>query len=208
MQPVVDARRPGRPRSVQADRAILDATVQLFAEQGYGGLTVDGVAALAGVSKATIYRRYDSKLELVVAAMSCFAAQKREALDTGTVEGDLRGVLDSLVEFLTRTEAGSALPTLVSEALRYPELADAHREFVTERRAATRAAIERGIARGELRPDTDPDLLSDMLVGPVFYRVLISGMPVDGALAKQVVGALMEAFGCPSARGRGRPTRP
>src|SRR5438132_7533609 len=107
--PVVEARRPGRPRSAEADEAILEAAVDLFAEVGLEGLTVEGVAARAGVGKATIYRRYPGKVDIVVAAARRFTEGPVEAPDTGTTRGDLRELVDGLVRLLTKTPLGRVL---------------------------------------------------------------------------------------------------
>ena len=111
-------RPPGRPRSAEADEAILDATLELFADAGLEGLTVEGVAARAGVGKATVYRRYPGKLELVVASLKASADVEAPPPDTGAVRGDLRELVDTLIARLTGTAVGRAMPMLVAEAAR------------------------------------------------------------------------------------------
>ena len=188
-------RRPGRPRSAEADVAILEAAVELFAEVGLEGLTVEGVAARAGVGKATIYRRYPGKVELVVAAARCFTQGPTEAPDTGTTRGDLRELVDGLITMLTTTPLGRALPILVAARTRIPELDLAYAEIVAEKRSRGEAVVRRGIERGELRADVDAELVIDSYASPIFYRFLITGTPLDDAFASALVDTTMRAFG-------------
>jgi AcrR family transcriptional regulator len=188
------ARPPGRPRSEAADAAILEATVELYGDLGFAGLSVDAVAARAGVSKATIYRRYPSKVELVMAAGERLADREHPAIDTGTVRGDLTAHARALIRMLKTSDVGRCVPTMVADKKRFPELAAAHDRFSATRRARMRAAVERGVARGELRPDTDCELVVDLLAGPAFYGYLVSGRRLDGAYAEQLVDALLVGF--------------
>jgi AcrR family transcriptional regulator len=186
-----DARAPGRPRSEEADRAILDAAIEVFAEAGLDGVTVEGVAARAGVGKATIYRRYPGKVELVIAAASALCEAEAPDADTGTVDEDLRVIGRNLVRLLSRTPAGRAMPQLVADAALNDELRVAHRQFVARRRERTVAAVRRGIVRGELRDDTDVDLVVDLIGGPIFYRHLVSGGRIDAAFADRLVASAL-----------------
>jgi AcrR family transcriptional regulator len=190
-------RAQGRPRSALADRAILDAAAELFAECGFDGLTVEGVAGRAGVGKATIYRRYPSKVDLVIETASCLAVQRTSAPDTGSARGDLRALVANLVTFITTTPGGRMIPALVTETRRNPDLAEAHRRFIAERRAAHKAVVRRAIDRGELRADADVDAVVDLLVGPVFYRYLISRGQLDDAFIDALVETVMRAYGIP-----------
>ena len=189
-----DIRRPGRPRSPEADEAILEAAVDLFAEGGLDGLTVEGVAARAGVGKATIYRRYPCKVDLVIAASRSFVLDGDDCPDTGSTRGDVRALVDGLVTMLTSTALGRALPVMVADRARVPELAEAHREMVAEKRARHRDAVLRGIARGDFCADADPEAVIDAYVGPIFYRFLISDAPLDDAFADALVDSVLRAF--------------
>ncbi len=185
----------GRPRSTAADCAILEAALEVFAELGFDGLTVEEVAARAGVGKCTIYRRYACKVDLVIAATRRICGAQSPESDTGTISGDLRSLGRGLVRALTRTPAGPAINQLIAEVPRNAELAAAHRAFIDARRAMTVAAIRRGIERGELRPDADPGLVADALAGPIFYRYLVSHARLDAGYVDRVVDELMRAFG-------------
>ncbi|MGH9026618.1 MAG: TetR/AcrR family transcriptional regulator [Acidimicrobiia bacterium] len=190
----VEVRAPGRPRSRAADAAILDATVDLYADLGFEGLSVNAVASRAGVSKATIYRRFPSKVDLVLAAATRAADREHGDVDTGNVRDDLRGHVNALVRLLTKTEIGRCVPTMVADKTRNTELAAAHNRFSARRRGRVVEAVRRGRERGELRPDTDADLVADLVVGPVFYRHLVSGGRIDRAYADHLVDAVLAGF--------------
>jgi AcrR family transcriptional regulator len=195
MIPAAEARRPGRPRSAEADEAILEAAVEVFAAAGLEGLTVEGVAARAGVGKATIYRRYPCKVDLVVAAARCFTQTTEPSPDTGTTRGDLRALVDGLIAMLTTTPLGRALPILIAARTRVDELDVAFSEIVAEKRARAVAVLRRGIARGDLRSDVDPEVVIDCFVGPIFYRFLVTNAPLDDAFAGEIVDQILRAFG-------------
>jgi AcrR family transcriptional regulator len=186
-------RRRGRPRSAEADEAILSAAFAVFAECGFDGMTVEGVAARAGVGKGTIYRRYQNKLDLVIAASRYFA-QREPLPDTGTIAGDLRVLIDRLIDALTDSPVGAALPMLIAERRRIPQLAAAHGDVTAKNRERIRTVIRRAIGRGELRADADPELVIDAYVSPVIYRFLVTDLPLDEKFARAVVGTVLAAF--------------
>jgi AcrR family transcriptional regulator len=188
------ARRPGRPRSTAADEAILDAALELFAELGYESLSVEAVAALAGVSKATIYRRYPSKSDLVMAACAAVSEQTREAADTGSLRGDLKIIVGNVCRMLTTTVNGRLLPHMVVEAARNPELAAAKRRFVAQRRQVCLQALDRAVDRGEISADFDASAVADLVAGPLFYRHLVSGEPLSPAFQRAHVDNVMRAL--------------
>lgn len=184
----------GRPREERADRAILRASLELIAAHGVGDLRMDDVAERASVGKATIYRRYRSKDELVTAAV---AALVREIglPDTGSTRGDLLALMHGAVEVYSSPIEAGVMPTLVDAMSRDAELARLVRQgFLEERRAALHAVLERGVVRGDLRPDLDMELTLDVLGGPLFYRLLITGGPIDRALAEGVVELILRGF--------------
>lgn len=205
-------RGPGRPRSQEAHRAILDATLELLGEVGWGGLTVEGIARRAEVGKATIYRRWSGLEEVLTAAVEGLV-REIEIPDTGSVREDLLALLRRAVA-LYRGPAGRLMPGLVSAMARHPEVAVAVREgFLAERRAALAQVVERGIDRGELRPDADLELALDFLGGPLFYRLLVTGGPLDDDLAAGTVDVMLRGMAATagvaptgSARGQGNGT--
>ena len=184
-------RPPGRPRSPEADRAILRATVDLLADEGYGGVTMEGVAARAGVGKATVYRRWPSKSALVVDAVSACRESGWQPPDTGSAREDLLGFVRGFMHHLRTSDAGRVMPALVTELARNPELAVAFREgFVQPRRARVLEAVRRGTDRGEVRPDVDPELVADAVVALLMHRFLITGMDIDDGLPERVLDML------------------
>jgi AcrR family transcriptional regulator len=191
----VETRRPGRPRSPEADDAILAAATAVFAECGYDGMTMEGVAARAGVGKGTIYRRYQCKLDLVIAAARMFSQVDEPPVDTGTAAGDLRGLVDAFITVLTDTPLGVALPMLIAERARIPELKAAHDAVILKKRKQSRAVVRRGIARGDLRADADVEMVIETYVSPILYRFLMTDLPLDDAFAADVVSTVLRAFG-------------
>ena len=170
----------GRPRSAVADAAILEAATELFCDLGYEGLSMEGVAAKAGVGKTTIYRRYPTKLDLVMAVNGCLSAGMTPDPDTGNLRDDLRVLARNFHAMLSQTDAGRAIPKVLAAKLANPELARAHEAFVAGRRDITVGVIRRGIERGELPGETDPKLIADLISGPLFLRVFVTGQPVTG----------------------------
>jgi len=171
-------RPPGRPRSVECDRAILDAAAELFVDLGYDGITMEGVAAKAGVGKATVYRRYPAKVDLAMAVAEHLGARKGPVPDTGNVRDDLLALGRAYRRFLTDTETGRAIPAMVAARAQCAELAAAHARYVEQRHAASAVVVERAIERGELPEGTDAMLVVEMVVAPLFHRVVVSGRPV------------------------------
>jgi AcrR family transcriptional regulator len=187
-------RSMGRPRDERADRAILDATLELMAENGAHDLRMDDVAGRAGVGKATIYRRYRSKDELITAAVAGLVSEIRIP-DTGRTRADLLALMRSAVEVYRGSVEAAVMPSLVEAMSRDAELARLVREgFLAGRRAALRVVLDRGIERGDLRNDLDLELALDVLGGPLFYRLLITGGPIDKKLADGVVELILRGF--------------
>ena len=185
----------GRPREARADRAIVSAALELMAERGLHALRMDDVAERAGVGKATIYRRYRSKDELVTDAVGALVSDEIEVPDTGSTRTDLLALMCDAVKLYTGSVAAKLMPTIVDEMSRSPELAAVARDrFLSGRRAALRTVFDRGVRRGDLRPDLDMELALDVLGGPLFYRLLITGGPIDQRLAENVVELLLRGF--------------
>ena len=168
-------RMPGRPRSEASHQAIIQATLELLVDVGYRSLTMEAVRDRAGVGKATIYRRWHSKEELVRDAI-VFMHDELEAPDTGSLRGDYEGMARAVVAASRRSGAATFMPRLLGDAANDPELhAIFYEHLVAPRRRHTRVILERAVARGELRGDLDLELVIDLFAGPVVYRLLISG---------------------------------
>ena len=191
MTPVEVHRPPGRPRSADADRAILRATVDLLADEGYGGVTMEGVAAKAGVGKATVYRRWPSKSALVVDAVTACRESGCPPADTGSARDDLLRFITAFRDHLRTSDAARVMPALVAELAHNAELAAAFRDgFVQPRRARVLEAVRRGVERGEIRGDVDPELVADAVVAILLHRFLVTGMQIDDELPRRLVDML------------------
>jgi AcrR family transcriptional regulator len=195
------SRRPGRPRDARADEVILAAAAAVLAESGANGFSVDAIAARAGVGKATIYRRWPSRAQLLLETAH-LAAPELPDPDTGSVREDMVLLNRGLLARLRDTPAGRLLPAVVAEAAVNPEMRDLLHRFVAERRSRAVAAIRRGIERGELRSDLDLELVVDLMGGPIFQRLLLTGSPMPDKLAEQIVDAALEGVAA-GRRGRG-----
>jgi AcrR family transcriptional regulator len=183
----------GRPRSAERDAAILDAALAEYGERGFDAMSVEAVAARAGASKATIYRRYASKLELVAAALE-HASERRPLAGTGSLEGDVDLVLRHLVELTHDPVHGACLRHIVADGIRNPELGAVYAAFVRQRRATTQALLRAAVERGELRADVDLEVATDAIGGAIFYRHLITHLPIDEHLVAAVRAAFLAAF--------------
>jgi AcrR family transcriptional regulator len=194
---VVDANRKPDRRVERSRQAILDAARELLAEDGgVRALTVEAVAARSGVAKTTIYRRWRDKWELALdAVMIDMLPRFDDPVDVGDTRQELITFIDPIVKFLGSRPYGPAMQALVSVIASEPELARAYRERVVEpRREQLAPVIARGIARGDLRPDTDVQLLHEFLLGPTFYRLLLSGGSLDRRLAARLVDGILAGF--------------
>jgi AcrR family transcriptional regulator len=190
------AERPlGRPRDARTDRAILQAALELIAERGVYKFRTEDVATRAGVGKGAIYRRYGSKDELVTAAIGVLVSEEIVVPDTGSTRDDLLLLMREAVELYRGSLAGRLMPNLIGAIAQKPELARAVRDgFLAGRRAALSEVLRRGIERGDLRADLDLELALDVLGGPLFYRLLVTGGPLDEQLAEGVADLILRGF--------------
>ncbi|MEV1171237.1 TetR/AcrR family transcriptional regulator [Nonomuraea sp. NPDC049784] len=185
--------RPGRPRSEQTHRAILEATQEVLRERGYGGLSLDEIARRAKVGKRTIYRWWSSKGALVAEAFREDATHRHPTVDTGTVRGDLLSYLSTLFAEVANPGKKAALSSMMAEAQTGGDFAADFARFIDDRRALVRHLLERGVQRGELAPDTDLDLAVDVLFGLFWYRVLTGDRPLNPTVAQTLVDGLLHA---------------
>ncbi len=187
----IEARR-GRPRSKEADSAILRAATGLLAERGLGGMSIEEVAARAGVGKATIYRRWPSRGALALDAFLAEFLGQQPLPDTGTLRGDLLAALRAWIRSVTKTSAGAMLAGLIAEAQQDAALAAAWRDRVVEPvRDQHAIMLDRAIARGEIAPGTDKDVVLDMLYGPAYHRLLHGHRPLTDQFARRVVDLIV-----------------
>jgi AcrR family transcriptional regulator len=181
----------GRPRQAATDRKILDATRELLVEGGVRALAVEGVAARSGVAKTTIYRRYRSKNELALAVLIDMVRTVASIPDLGDTKAELTRFVRATLKVLAESLMGRIMQGLVSDLAVDAELAAAFRDRVVAlRMSEVRRIIQRGQQRGDVRADADVDLVHDMLFGPVYYRLLLSGAPLERGLAGAIVNAI------------------
>jgi AcrR family transcriptional regulator len=187
---VEPARRPGRPRNAQADAVIVEAARELISRLGTANLSMDAVAEHAGVSKATIYRRWPSKAALVLAALES-ASDPIPPADTGSVRDDLVAMTASIAVKSRAPGYASLLAEVMAEARRNPELAQVHEAFVVARRAPVVAALRRGIRRGELPADLDVEATLDCVFGPMLWRLLTETRPIASDFPARVIDCVL-----------------
>jgi AcrR family transcriptional regulator len=184
--------RRGRPRSKRADSAIMRAAVELLAERGLGGMSIEEVASRAGVGKATIYRRWPSRGALVLDAFVADFLAQQPLPDTGTLRGDLLAALRAWIRSVTQTTAGPMLTGLIAEVQQDRALAAAWRDrAVRPIRAQHAIMLDRAISRGEMPADTDKEVVIDLLFGPAYHRLLHGHLPLTDQFARQVVDLIV-----------------
>jgi len=166
-------RAPGRPRSEQAHSAILRSTLKLLGQNGFSELTIESVAARAGVGKATVYRWWPNKAALIADAFASSTTRKLHFPDTGSVRTDMSQQMRQLIKIFS-SRRGRIVSAILGGGQSDRDLIAAFRErFLWPRRREAYATLRRGILRGELRKDVDMDLLLDSLYGPIYMRFLI-----------------------------------
>lgn len=186
------AARPGRPRDPACDAAILRAALDVFAEDGYAGVSMDGVAARAGVGKATIYRRYSSKAELIVEAVRCGAALDDRLPDTGDLRADLTSMMQPLIDRLRGDDAKLLLMFAV-ERQRAPELqAQFNRSVIGQKREHLRHLVASAIERGELPADSDVELIAEIPPALIWHHALY-GLPMGDDLLERILDLFLPA---------------
>ncbi|MGY1682567.1 TetR/AcrR family transcriptional regulator [Geodermatophilus sp. SYSU D01176] len=177
----VRASRGGRPRDPSRDGVIRAAILRLLAEVGYGALTMDAVAAEAGVGKATIYRRWRTKHDLVVDTISDINRAVASPPDTGSLEGDVRAFMDLVVQTV-QSPAGAAVRSLLPAMQYQPALVEAfHNGPLRVWRNAFAQMWARAEARGELRPGLDRSATAEAVTALIVQRWLLTGAPLDSA---------------------------
>lgn len=183
---------PGRPRSQASEESILKTTLDLLAERGYQGLTIDAVATVARVSKSTIYRRWASKEALVMAAFD--RTPDLEVPDTGSVERDLVAMLMQFIGVVQSTTLSSVLPTLIGACANDPELMDSLEPLVLRRREPARQILKRAVARGELVSGVPLDIMVDLFAGPVLLRLFFLRGDLRRSAVRELVRVAIEGL--------------
>ena len=184
----------GRPRSEETKKAILTAAYELLSDNGYNAITIEGIAARAGVSKATIYKWWPGKAAVVLDGYFAATQLMMPVPDTGSVAEDLYIQARNLSAFITGSQ-GKMITELIGAGQFDPTIAEEYRKrFFLPRRSLARIILERGIARGELRTDLDIELGIDILFAPLFYRLLITGEPMDSNYIKDLIQKVLQGL--------------
>lgn len=197
----------GRPRSERSRSAVLRSARLLLARDGLHAVTVEGIAADAGVSKATIYRWWHGKAAVVLDAVLDQVEQDVRFPDTGDLRADLEAEIRSVIDLYTGTDTGAAVLDLVAASRSDPDLADAMRErFFLARRAVAADYLARGVERGVLRPGLDVDVVIDAIWGALYYRLLVAHLPLTVEYATALVDQFWPVLEAPpAAPSGGRP---
>lgn len=185
-------KRPGG-RSARVRDAVRQATLGELAEHGFRGLTVDGVAERSGVHKTTVYRRWGTVEGLVADALELAAGEPWPIPDTGTVQGDLRGVVELVRSGFEDPELGPVSSAFVAAAMQSPEAARALRAFFEARHEQSAQVVRRGVERGELPATVDAREVVRVAVAPVYYRLFVAHEPVSRGDADRAADAALAA---------------
>jgi AcrR family transcriptional regulator len=185
--------RPGRHRSEAADEAIIGAALELLGTHGYDGVTMAAVIERAGVSSATVYRRFAGKHELIAAAVATLAPAALE-IDTGTLHGDVKAFIAAVSRAITNRRE-DVMDALSMHSKRDPVLRESLREkFLEPRLATVHAILERARARGELERVPNDEVAFSLVTGPCYHRAFVLGHPLTPAFQRSAVEAAVAAL--------------
>ncbi|MEV7614333.1 TetR/AcrR family transcriptional regulator [Streptomyces sp. NPDC089799] len=193
-------RTGGRNRNEDAHHSVLEATTALLIENGYGPLTIEGVAKRSGVAKSTIYRWWKSKPDLVMDAYAHETATRVPEPDTGTLTGDLTAFLTDLYLIGNSPTRTKALTGLMAEAQLDPAFAQPFRAWTATRRDIVTHLLTRAVTRGEIPATTDLAHATDLVFGPFWYRLLIGHAPLDPAQAEAHATTVLHGLMTPSTK--------
>lgn len=201
------ATRPGG-RTARVRAAVRAATLAELAERGYQGLTVDAVAERSGVHKTTVYRRWGNVEGLIADALELASGEPWPVPDTGDIAGDLRALTREVLIGFTDPEDGPVATAFVSAAVQNPSAARALHAFLAARHEQAAPVVRRAVARGELPADTDPTEVVRVAVAPLYYRLFVSGEPVDTTVADRAADAALAAARAGALRAAPAPRAP
>jgi len=187
-------KKKGRPRNLETEKAILTASYDLLLENGFGAVTVEKIAERAKVSKATIYKWWPNKAAVVMDGFLSAAMSRLPVPDTGTVAEDIFIQANNLAKFLTSRE-GKVINELIAEGQSDLKVAEEYRSrYFNPRRLDSRRILERGVQRGELKKDLDLELCIDLIYGPLFYRLLVTGENIEEDFIRILINYAFEGI--------------
>jgi AcrR family transcriptional regulator len=182
---------PPRPNATPEE--ILAITIQLIAEYDISGVTVDMVAEMAGVSKATIYRKWPSRADLIYDALA-YVPRPGGNPDTGSLRGDLSILLGDLVAYLEQPQAGRVFASFLNAAVRNPQLGALRQQTTKAARASYEQVLQRAVARGELADDVDILFLVDTIISPFLYHSMVDPTATQPRPVQPVIDMILKAF--------------
>ena len=187
---MVEPRKPGRPRSPESHKAVLDAAMSILIESGYQGLNFQSIAERAGVGRQTLYRWWDSKADIALEAFAERTDQDIPVPDTGSVRQDLIELVEISGRVLKQVSAPIVLGLLAEAALDEEFAKKFWNEFQQRRRRVVKNILSRGIERGQLPADLDLDFWADIVFGAMLYRLYSRNGPIDGRFGRQLAEIL------------------
>jgi AcrR family transcriptional regulator len=193
-----ETRRPPAGAAVlrqDITEAIRGAVLAELATVGYGRLSIEAVARRAGVGKTAVYRRWNSKLDMVLEVVSSIAVRRLPLPDTGSLRGDLELLLHVAARALRHPMALQIIPDLLAEAARNPQIAETlQRALSTNQRDVGLQLIGRAVQRGELPAGYDPDVAVDLIIGPLYWRLAVARAPVAEDYLRRLAAAIAAAL--------------
>ncbi|WP_068501236.1 TetR/AcrR family transcriptional regulator [Paenibacillus kribbensis] len=187
-------RKRGRPRNVETQNSILSASYDLLLEGSFGAVTVEKIAERAGVSKATIYKWWPNKAAVVIDGFLAAAAERLPIPDAGSAFQDLLIHATNVTRFMLSRE-GKIIAELIGEGQFDAGLAEAYQiRYIHPRRLEARQLLERGVRSGELKGNLDIELSIDLIYGPIFYRLLVTGGPLDDAYIENLMNSAFQGI--------------
>jgi AcrR family transcriptional regulator len=188
---LLSARSPGRPRSEGARKAILDSTLELLQETGFTDLSIESIATHAGVGKATVYRWWPNKAELVMEAFVAAVEDQLRIASTGSAEKVIREQMKRWTRVF-RSPLGRVIAAVIGAGQSNPEMLEAFRHhYVEPRRTEARKLLREAMRTGEIRPDLNPDTILDILYGPLYMRLLLRHTELNAELPEIILDVVM-----------------
>lgn len=200
----------GRPRNLQLRQAVLDAARELLSQVGPSGVTMEAVAAKAGVGKPTVYRWWPNRHAVTMDALMASPAQEKKKPSRAATSAlhALSQQLDTVVRTLSST-MGRNITTIIAAADPDTELSKAFRNhFILSRRDEGRMLLQQAAEAGEIRPDADLEIVLDQIYGPLFFRLLMGHAPLDAGFVEGLIGSLLVGLGASPANDKRKPAAP
>ena len=191
---IVISRKPGRPRSEKARKAVLESTLELLKRYGFHDLSIEAVAASAGVGKATVYRWWSNKAELVIAAFISVVEEQLRFPPSGSFEKAIHEQMRSWV-LVYRSPLGQVIATIIGAGQSEPEMIEAFRtHWVEPRRVEARVLLSKAVEEKQIRSDIDPDTVIDLFYGPLYLRLLVTHDPLTTAFVDVVFDTVIRGL--------------